>query len=147
MSFNYNRLVTITHQSTSSIKATTRATTSSSHGRNTCRYSILYPPFTPPSMSHPPAGTATAPRKSIGLDAYSPVSNLDMYTTMSCIGKGSFGVIHKVARKCDGQVGVLYDTVEMTRLTRWHPSQIFALKELDYSKMPPKDRKQMLQEV
>lgn len=55
------------------------------------------------------------------------MTNLSRYQLLSVIGKGSFGVIHKVVRKDDNVV--------------------CALKELDYSRMPPKDRKQMLQEV
>lgn len=46
---------------------------------------------------------------------------------MSNIGKGSFGVISKVQKVDDGKE--------------------YALKQLDYSKMTEKDRKQILAEV
>lgn len=49
---------------------------------------------------------AQAPRKSLGfgLDSYSPVTNIDHYNMLGCIGQGSFGVIHKIQRKSDGTV-------------------------------------------
>ncbi|WWD19593.1 hypothetical protein CI109_104055 [Kwoniella shandongensis] len=58
---------------------------------------------------------------------YADVSELDKYKLISNIGKGSFGVISKVQRVSDGKE--------------------FALKQLDYSKMTEKDRKQILAEV
>ncbi|WWC71982.1 uncharacterized protein I206_105941 [Kwoniella pini CBS 10737] len=59
--------------------------------------------------------------------SYADVSELDKYKLISNIGKGSFGVISKVQRVTDGKE--------------------FALKQLDYSKMTEKDRKQILAEV
>ncbi|WWD03623.1 hypothetical protein V865_001678 [Kwoniella europaea PYCC6329] len=59
--------------------------------------------------------------------SYADVSELDRYKLVSNIGKGSFGVISKVQRVTDGKE--------------------FALKQLDYSKMTEKDRKQILAEV
>ncbi|ORY33500.1 kinase-like domain-containing protein [Naematelia encephala] len=74
---------------------------------------------------------APAPRKSAVSGAVSTVwadvSELDNYKLVSNIGKGSFGVISKVQRIEDGKE--------------------FALKQLDYSKMTEKDRKQILAEV
>ncbi|WVR07723.1 hypothetical protein IAU60_004765 [Kwoniella sp. DSM 27419] len=71
-----------------------------------------------------------APRRStapgIG-SGYLDVSEMDKYRLISNIGKGSFGVISKVQRVADGKE--------------------FALKQLDYSKMTDKDRKQILAEV
>ncbi|OCF38189.1 NEK protein kinase [Kwoniella heveanensis BCC8398] len=58
---------------------------------------------------------------------YADVSEMDKYKLVSNIGKGSFGVISKVQRVTDGKE--------------------FALKQLDYSKMTEKDRKQILAEV
>ncbi|KAK8853176.1 hypothetical protein IAR55_003878 [Kwoniella newhampshirensis] len=58
---------------------------------------------------------------------YADVSEMDKYKLISNIGKGSFGVISKVQRISDGKE--------------------FALKQLDYSKMTEKDRKQILAEV
>lgn len=58
---------------------------------------------------------------------YADVSELERYKLISNIGKGSFGVISKVQRVEDGRE--------------------FALKQLDYSKMSDKDRKQILAEV
>ncbi|WWC91663.1 uncharacterized protein L201_006609 [Kwoniella dendrophila CBS 6074] len=59
--------------------------------------------------------------------SYADVSEMDKYKLISNIGKGSFGVISKVQRVTDGKE--------------------FALKQLDYSKMTEKDRKQILAEV
>ena len=58
---------------------------------------------------------------------YADVAELDRYKLVSNIGKGSFGVISKVQRVDDGRE--------------------FAMKQLDYSKMTDKDRKQILAEV
>ncbi|WRT70274.1 uncharacterized protein IL334_007272 [Kwoniella shivajii] len=67
------------------------------------------------------------PRRSGTGSSYADVSELDKYKLISNIGKGSFGVISKVQRISDGKE--------------------FALKQLDYSKMTEKDRKQILAEV
>ncbi|WVR00242.1 hypothetical protein IAU59_007384 [Kwoniella sp. CBS 9459] len=70
------------------------------------------------------------PRRSTGTgigSGYADVSEMDKYKLVSNIGKGSFGVISKVQRVTDGKE--------------------FALKQLDYSKMTEKDRKQILAEV
>ncbi|WVN84935.1 uncharacterized protein L203_100072 [Cryptococcus depauperatus CBS 7841] len=72
----------------------------------------------------------SAPRRSAGVipsSGYADVSELEKYKLISNIGKGSFGVISKVQRLTDGKE--------------------FALKQLDYSKMTDKDRKQILAEV
>ncbi len=94
------------------------------------------------------SSTTTNSRKSIGLDTYGPVTNLSRYQLLSVIGKGSFGVIHKVVRKDDNVVShpaLQYGVIsQLIHSLAW---QVCALKELDYSRMPPKDRKQMLQEV
>jgi hypothetical protein len=48
--------------------------------------------------------TVTATRKSLGVDTYAPIERLDSYHIVGVIGKGSFGVIHKVVRKEDNVV-------------------------------------------
>jgi len=77
-----------------------------------------------PRRSAPPAPGPCVPTASQG---YADVSELDKYKLISNIGKGSFGVISKVQRVEDGKE--------------------FAMKQLDYSKMPDKDRRQILAEV
>ncbi|KAL7418426.1 hypothetical protein Q5752_006884 [Cryptotrichosporon argae] len=58
---------------------------------------------------------------------YADIAELDKYKLVSNIGKGSFGVISKVQRIDDGRE--------------------FAMKQIDYSKMTDKDRKQITSEV
>jgi serine/threonine protein kinase len=52
---------------------------------------------------------------------------LDQFESLDVIGNGSFGVIRKVRRKADGQV--------------------FARKDLDFSRMTERDRRQIVAEV
>jgi hypothetical protein len=49
------------------------------------------------------------PRRSqgLGVNSYSPVAKLQDYRILSCIGQGSFGVIHKVERISDKTVSIL----------------------------------------
>lgn len=101
---------------------------------------------------------------------YADVSELEKYKLVSNIGKGSFGVISKVQRVEDGKVGLSSIASRMLRCCPFRVlshhitsisdilrrlsmeciaerSQEFALKQLDYSKMTEKDRKQILAEV
>jgi NIMA (never in mitosis gene a)-related kinase len=73
------------------------------------------------------AAPAAQPPAAPQWSGYADVSELDRYKLVSNIGKGSFGVISKVQRVDDGRE--------------------FAMKQLDYSKMTEKDRKQILAEV
>ncbi|WVQ73033.1 hypothetical protein IAR50_002596 [Cryptococcus sp. DSM 104548] len=77
-------------------------------------------------MALPRRSAAPAPM-AMPITGYADVSELEKYKLVSNIGKGSFGVISKVQRVSDGKE--------------------FALKQLDYSKMTDKDRKQILAEV
>lgn len=54
-------------------------------------------------------------------------SVIEGYEHVELIGKGSFGSIRKVKRKSDGK--------------------LFARKELNYDRMPERDRKQLVSEV
>lgn len=87
------------------------------------------------------------PRKSqgLGVNSYGSVEKLKDYKIISCIGQGSFGVIHKVERVADKTVSTSIEFMLLKSDGRRF--QIFAMKQLDYSKMSPKDRRQMLQEV
>lgn len=66
---------------------------------------------------------------------------LKKYDNVGVVGKGSFGVIHKMRRKADGKASRM--TSRSNKLTL----QEFAMKELDYSRMPDKDRRQLQAEV
>lgn len=81
----------------------------------------------PPRRAHIPLSIPPNPPAASFSTGYADVSELDKYRLVSNIGKGSFGVISKVQRIEDGKE--------------------FALKQLDYSKMTEKDRKQILAEV
>ena len=52
----------------------------------------------------------------MALEDYSPLSHLDDWIVLDCIGQGSFGVIHRVQRKVDGHVsaelGVVLSSAE-----------------------------------
>ncbi|RSH91826.1 G2-specific serine/threonine protein kinase [Saitozyma podzolica] len=78
-------------------------------------------------MAQAPSARRPAPNPPIQWTGYADVSELERYKLVSNIGKGSFGVISKVQRVDDGKD--------------------FAMKQLDYSKMTDKDRKQILAEV
>jgi NIMA (never in mitosis gene a)-related kinase len=78
-------------------------------------------------MAQAPSARRPAPSPPIQWTGYADVSELERYKLVSNIGKGSFGVISKVQRVDDGKD--------------------FAMKQLDYSKMTDKDRKQILAEV
>ncbi|EIW72063.1 hypothetical protein TREMEDRAFT_25026 [Tremella mesenterica DSM 1558] len=73
------------------------------------------------------AASSASSGPSAPTSGYADVVELDRYKLVCNIGKGSFGVISKVQRVEDGKE--------------------FAMKQLDYSKMTDKDRKQILAEV
>ncbi|ORX40631.1 kinase-like domain-containing protein [Kockovaella imperatae] len=73
------------------------------------------------------SATACGPSVTFSGGGYADIAELDKYKLVSNIGKGSFGVISKVQRIEDGKE--------------------FAMKQLDYSKLTDKDRRQILAEV
>jgi serine/threonine protein kinase len=81
----------------------------------------------PPRRNHIPLSNPPNPSFANVNTGYADASEIEKYRLVSNIGKGSFGVISKVQRLEDGKE--------------------FALKQLDYSKMTEKDRKQILAEV
>lgn len=81
----------------------------------------------PIRRAHIPLSTQPNPPPSAFSTGYADISELDKYRLVSNIGKGSFGVISKVERIEDGRE--------------------FAMKQLDYSKMTEKDKKQIMAEV
>ena len=83
--------------------------------------------FPPPRRAHIPLSNPPNPSFNNINSGYAEASEMEKYRLVSNIGKGSFGVISKVQRVDDGKE--------------------FALKQLDYSKMTEKDRKQILAEV
>jgi NIMA (never in mitosis gene a)-related kinase len=81
----------------------------------------------PPRRNNIPLSNPPNPSFANINTGYADVSEMEKYRLVSNIGRGSFGVISKVQRIDDGKE--------------------YAMKQLDYSKMTEKDRKQILAEV
>jgi serine/threonine protein kinase len=81
----------------------------------------------PPRRAHIPLSNPPNPSFTNLNSGYADATEMEKYRLVSNIGQGSFGVISKVQRVDDGKE--------------------YALKQLDYSRMTEKDRRQILAEV